>query len=101
MRFHGFFAQEQAFADLPVHEAVRDQLKHLDLPHRRLLLELLERAGEWDHLSGAAVPAPRRCHFVEPASVVHVTGQDLFALSCIHERSIGATTRVLEGPNPF
>ena len=38
-------------ADLAVHEAVRDQLEHLDLAHRRLLLELPERALERDDLA--------------------------------------------------
>ena len=42
--------KEQPLADLAVHEAVGDELEHLDLAHRRLLLELAKRALERDHL---------------------------------------------------
>ena len=49
--------EEEPLPDLAVHEAVRDQLKHLDLAHRRLLLELAERAPERDHLGRDAIGA--------------------------------------------
>src|SRR5207244_9342686 len=84
----GLLAEEEPLPDLPVHEAVRDQLKDLDLPHRRLLLELLERAVERDDLA-VAVPAARGRNRLETAAVVHIPGQDFFALGCVHEPAIG------------
>ncbi|WP_325115893.1 hypothetical protein [Gaiella sp.] len=40
MRLDRLLRQEELLADLAVHEAVRDELEHLDLTRRRLLLEL-------------------------------------------------------------
>ena len=45
--------QEQHLADVPVDEALRDQLKDLDLARGRLLLQLLERGLERDDLREA------------------------------------------------
>ena len=59
VRLHRLLRQEEPGADLAVHEAVRDQLQNLDLPHRRLLLELAEGAAERNHL-GVAVLTPGR-----------------------------------------
>ena len=42
MRLDRLLGEEQALADLAVHEAVGDQLEHLDLTRRRLLLELAQ-----------------------------------------------------------
>ncbi len=70
-------------ADLAVHEALRDQLENFDLPRRRLLLELPKGSGERNHL-GVALAA-LRSHLVEPTRVVHVAGQDLLALSSVHD----------------
>ena len=44
-------------ADLAVHEPLGDELQHLDLAHRRFLLELAKRALERDYV-GAAGTAP-------------------------------------------
>jgi hypothetical protein len=62
-------------------------LKHLDLAHRRFLLELAEGPTERDHLGVAALPL--RSDSLEAALMVHVTGEDLLALSSIHGRDIG------------
>jgi len=94
MRLHGLLREEEPHADLAVHEAVGDQLEHLDLARRRLLLELLERAGERDDVC-AFVPAALR-NRVEAATVVHVAGEDLLALGSIHgNRGIGLATAPL------
>jgi hypothetical protein len=83
VRFHRLLREEEADADLAVDEAVRDQLQHLDLSRRRLLLELLQRAGERDHLGAAAAPFRDG---VEAPRMVDVTGQDLLALGSVHGR---------------
>ena len=108
VRLHRLFAEEEALADLAVHEAVGDQLQDLDLSHRRLLLELLDRAGERDHLGACCararvgpLPAPCRGDLVEPTGVIHVPGQDLFTLSCVHVCCIGGAERRLEAPTPI
>src|SRR5437016_427495 len=60
VRLDRLLRQEEPLPDLAVHEAVRDQLKHLDLAHRGLLLELAERALERDDLCGRPIaPASR------------------------------------------
>jgi len=94
VRLDGLLGEEEPHADLTVHETVGNQLEHLDLARRRLLLQLLERAGERNHLGPAGTAALR--HRVEAAAVVHVSGQDLFALCSVHgNRDIGLPTRRL------
>jgi hypothetical protein len=89
----GLLGEEEPHADLAVDEAVRDQLKDFDLAGRRLLLQLLERAGERNDL-GAAAASLR--HRVEAATVAHVSGQDFFALGSVHaNRGIGLLTSTL------
>jgi len=91
VRLDRLLREEESHSDLAVHEAVGDQLEHLDLACGRLLLELLQGAGERDDL-GALVAALLR-NRVETAAVVHVTGQDLFPLGSIHgNRDIGLGT---------
>ena len=48
---YGLLREEELLADLPVDEALRDQLEHLDLPGRGQLHALPRR--ERDHLAGA------------------------------------------------
>src|SRR2546430_2407876 len=94
VRLNRLLRKEETHADLAVHEAVGDQLEHLDLARRRLLLELLQGAGERDDLGALVAAALRNC--VETAAVVHVTGQDLLALGSIHgNRDIGLATAPL------
>src|SRR5712691_5780581 len=88
VRFDGLLAEEEPHADLAVHEAVRDQLQNLDLPHRRLLLQLLERAVEGDHL--AVTVAPPCGDLVEPARVIDIAGENLLALCGVHGPGIGS-----------
>src|SRR4051812_7591188 len=96
VRLDRLLRQEEADADLAVHEAVRDQLQHFDLTGGRLLLELLERAGERDDLPPAGrVAAASLRNRVEAAAMTDVAGQDLLALSSVHERPIGLGTRAL------
>ena len=79
--------EEEPNTDLAVHEAVRDQLQHLDLPGRRLLLQLLEGRLERDDFSHDGL-APGRDR-LEPGAVLPVAGEDLVALSSVHESGIG------------
>jgi hypothetical protein len=95
VRLHRLLRQEEALADLAVHETVGDQLENLDLATRRLLLELAERPRERDDLGLLpTVRAPRR-DFVEPARVPDVTAQDLLTLSGVHGPLIGGRRRPL------
>src|SRR4051812_35589852 len=86
--------QEQPLADLAVDEAVGDELQNLDLPHRRLLLQLPKRALERDALCGCAVASPGRDR-LEAARMVGVAVEDLFALSCVHGLGIGGSLEPL------
>jgi hypothetical protein len=80
-------AQIQANADLPVHEAVGDQLQNLDFAGSRLLTAFLHRRLEGDHLRDRLI-APR-CHRLEPSRVLAIPAQDLIALGSVHEAGIG------------
>jgi len=93
MALDRLLGEEEPLADLAVHEAVRDQLKDLDLPHRRLLLQLAERALEGDDLRAVDRPAAG-CDLLEPPRMILVAVEDLFALSSVHARGIGPP----EGP---
>ena len=94
VRFHRFLRQEEPLTDLAVHEPVGNELQHLDLPHRRLLLELAKRALERNHVGTAGTPTPRR-DFLEAARVRQITAEDLLALSSVHGPSIGAANEPL------
>jgi hypothetical protein len=94
MRLDRLLREEKTVSDLAVHEAVGDELKHFDLAGRRLLLELLERTRERDHI-GTAIAASL-CNRVEAAAVVHVSGQDLLTLGSVHGSGrIGLDTQTL------
>ena len=94
VRLHRFLRQEQLLADFPVDQAVGDELQHLDLARRRLLLQLAKRALERNDVRTAGTATPRR-NFLETARVRQVTAEDLLALSSIHAPSIGAVTKPL------
>jgi hypothetical protein len=94
VRLDRFLREKQPLADLAVHEAVGDQLEHLDLTHRGLLLELAKRALERDHV-GAAATATLRSRFVEAARMCHITAEDLLALRSVHGPSIGRLDKPL------
>src|SRR6476469_10040099 len=83
MRLHGLLRQEEPLADLAVHEAVRDELEHLDLALCRLLLERTSRRLQRDHLP-ADETAPTRRHLLEVARVRQIAAENLFALSGVH-----------------
>ena len=52
---HGFFREEEMFADLSIHETVCDELQYLDLACGRVLADLARRRGrEGDDRSAAA-----------------------------------------------
>ena len=87
VRLDRLLRQEQPDADLAVHQAVGDQLEHLDLPHRRLLLELAKRGAERDHLGLAGLAAG--CGGVEATLMVAIAGENLLALGGVHARAIG------------
>ena len=78
----------EPLADLPVHEALRDQLQHLDLPHRRLLLEFPERALERDYLAAGGGP-PACGDLLKAPRMIRIAGHDLFAFSSVHAEGIG------------
>ena len=80
VRLDRLLRQEEPLADLAVHETVRNELEHLDLPHRRLLLELAYGGLKMDHVADDIAAAPRS-HLLEVARVRQVTAEDLFALS--------------------
>jgi hypothetical protein len=84
----------EAVTDLTVDEPLRDQLEHLDLARSRKVLRL--RAGrarrELDQVDHRVPPSRYR---LEPAGVLAVPGENLFALCCVHEAGIGASRRPL------
>ena len=93
--FHRLFRKEEAVTNFTIDQAFRDQLKYLDLACCGLLLELPEGRGERNDLrvSLSALGG----HLVKTTRVVHITGQDLFALCSIHDNPrIGAVCRLLE-----
>src|SRR6266540_6296055 len=86
-------AEEESDSDLTIDQAVRDQLKHLDLAHRRLLLELAEWAVERDDLCVAVLPLGS--NRLKAALMIHVAAQDFLALSGVHAPRIGRMTKPL------
>jgi len=94
---HSLFRKEEAVADLPVDEALRDQLEDFDLPGGRLLLELLQGSREGNDLTGTA-RSPPLGDSLEAPRVVHVARQDLFALSSVHDPRIGRLWTTLYSP---
>jgi len=94
VRLHRFLREEQLLADFPVHQAVGDELQHLDFPRRRLLLELAKRVLKRDHVRPAGTAPPRR-DFLEAARMRQVPTEDLLALRSVHAPSIGAPSEPL------
>ena len=86
----GLLREEETLADLPIDEAVRDELKNLDLSCRRILADLPRgRRREGDHRTATRRATPRRSSLESPA-VIAVPVQDLSALSSVHVSGIGA-----------
>ena len=95
MALHRLFREEEAVTNLTIHQAFRDQLEHFDLAGSGLLLELPEGRGEGNDLRVAL--SALGGHLVKTTRVVHITGQDFFALCSIHDNPrIGAVCRLLE-----
>src|SRR5215210_1093815 len=94
---HSLFREEEAVADLPVDEALRNQLEDFDLSGGRLLLQFLERSGERDDLTCAARRPPLG-DGLEAPRVVHVARQDLFPLGSVHDPGIGRLWTTLTPP---
>ena len=90
VRLDRLLREEEPLTDLPVDEAVGNQLEDLDLARRRLLLELTEsrRRSERDH-GPRPLRVPARRSRLESAAVVAVTVQDLLTLSGVHGMRIG------------
>ena len=81
-------------AHVRLHRLLGEEESHADLAGSRLLLELLQGPAEGDDLCAPSAAALR--HRVKTAAVVHVSGQDLFALSSVHRnRDIGLPTLAL------
>src|SRR6476661_6813687 len=83
VRLDRLLRQEEPLADLAVHEAVRDELEHLDLPHRRHLLERAQGGLKRNHLA-TSEPAAARRDLLEVARVRQIAAENLFALSRVH-----------------
>ena len=82
--------------DLAVHEAVGDELEHLDLACGGLLLELSEsrRRCERDDRPGRFRAAACRSR-LEPATVVPIPVEDLPPLRGVHGLGIGVSAVTL------
>src|ERR671936_1650165 len=87
VRLHSLLREKQPLADLAVNQPVGNELEHLELAPGRLLLELLERAGEGNDLR-AVVTALLRDR-LEAARMIAVAVQDLVALGSVHDAAIG------------
>ena len=95
VRLHRLLREEESFADLPVHEAVCNKLQHFDLAGSRILADFTaSRRREGNHGAAAARAATCRSR-LEPAAVVAIAVQDLFALSGVHEFRIGVPAGLL------
>ena len=97
MRLHGLLREKKPVTDLPVDEALRDQLENFDLARGRLLLELLQRCREGNDLAGTSRRAPLGDRLEAPR-MVHVARQDLFPLSRVHDPRIGALWKNVNTP---
>src|SRR5579862_3366724 len=75
------FREEEALADLAVHEAVADELEHFDLAGGRFLLRNLRPGGHRDHLGNRHPPGR---DLLEAPRVLLVAGKDLGALCSVH-----------------
>ena len=82
MGFDRLLREEEASTDLTVDEAVGDELKNLQLPARRLLLDA-ERRTKGNDLAAGCTSATLR-DFLEPSRVVDITAQDLTSLGSVH-----------------
>ena len=91
MRLDRLLGEEEPLSDLAVDQAVRDELKDLELPRRRLLFELPKSSwrGERDHGS-RPLRIPARSSRLESTAVVAVSVQDLLTLRGVHQMRIGA-----------
>ena len=84
------FREVEALADLAVDEAVRYELKHLDLAGSRILAELPgRRGGERDDRTVPTGAAPGSGR-LEAAAVVTVAVENLLSLGGVHVSRIGA-----------
>jgi len=91
VRLDGLLGEKQPLADLPVDEAVGDELEDLDLARGRLLLGGSSGRLQRDHLRAAlaVAVAPARGNLLEAARVVQIAVHDLLALSRVHDGGIG------------
>ena len=87
MRLDGLLREEEHLPNLPVDEPFRDELEHLDLAWRGLLLELPWGSGKRNDFSALTRPARRRS--VKAAGMIGVAAQDLVALDGVHAGLIG------------
>ena len=78
----------EPFANLTVHEALRDELQDLDLAGGWRVLLLRRRGPGWevDQLDDRCPPSRDR---LETARVLAIAGQDLLTLRCVHVPDIG------------
>jgi hypothetical protein len=83
VRLDRLLREEEPVTDLTVHQALGDQLEHLDLAGRGLLLELAQRRREGDDLRVAV--GPLGGHLVETTRMAHIAGQDFLALGSVHD----------------
>ena len=93
MRLDRLLRQEERLPDLAIHETLGDQLEHLDLARRRLLLELPQGRRERDDLR--IRPSTPSGRLLEAAGMVDVPTEDFLALGRVHELAIGTRARAL------
>jgi len=94
MALHGLLREEETVADLPVDEALRDKLEHLNLARSRRMLRLLggSARGELDQLRNGGTPLGHR---LETSRVLAVPGEYLVSLGRIHAPGIGLARTLL------
>jgi hypothetical protein len=88
----GLLREEETVADLAVHEALRDELKHLDLAGGRGLLERRRARVELDHLGDRGTP---RRHRVEALGMLAIPRKNLVSLGSVHTRAIDRSIPLL------
>jgi len=93
VRLDRLLRKEEAGTDLTIDETVGNQLKNLQFPARRLLLDAHRHTEGNDLAAGRAGAALR--DFLEPSRVVDITAQDFLSLCSVHGLGIGLRRRPL------
>jgi hypothetical protein len=99
VRLDRLLREEKTGADLAVHEAVGDELKHFELAACGLLLDT-KRRTEWNDLAAGCAGSPLG-NLLETSRVVDITTQDFPSFSSVHgpgyRPSTGLTSPSIQG----